>query len=143
MTTYRKKPVEIEAIQWRVSNHSEVKAFLGEDYVAVLSKHTSKPAHIAISTLEGSIYAAPGDFVIRGVHGEHYPCKPDIFAETYETVGGADDSRLAELTAVAEAIARWDYITANGEEPDSDESLILPPHMEIASRVVGIIRGGA
>lgn len=83
---FRKKPVTIEAIQWVVSNHSEVKKFLGDDCVAFLSKHSSKPAHVSIRTLEGTIYAAPGDYIIRGIAGEHYPCKPDIFAETYEAV---------------------------------------------------------
>lgn len=83
---FRKKPVVIEAMQWHVSNHEEIKAFLGDDYTAVLSKHSSKPAHISIRTLEGNIYAAPGDWIIRGIAGEHYPCKPDIFAETYEPV---------------------------------------------------------
>jgi hypothetical protein len=87
MTTagrYRKKPVVIDAIQWRVVNHEEVKQFLGEDYVAVLSKYAKKPAHLSIRTLEGQLYAAPGDWIIRGIHGEHYPCKPDIFEATYE-----------------------------------------------------------
>jgi hypothetical protein len=43
------------------------------------------------------------------------------------------------LTAVADAIARGDYITANGEEPDTDEPVTLPPHYEIAAQVIGIV----
>lgn len=48
-----------------------------------------KPAHIAIDTLEGTMAAGAGDFIIRGVQGEFYPCKPDIFAATYERDSGS------------------------------------------------------
>jgi hypothetical protein len=60
-----------------------VERFLGD--LRRRSKHTSKP-DLSIRTLEGQLYAAPGDWIIRGVAGEHYPCKPDIFGETYEAV---------------------------------------------------------
>ena len=56
------------------------------------------------------------------------------------TVTTDEAAALATITEVAEAIARWDYVTATKEEPDSDESLILPPHMEIAARVTAIVR---
>ena len=85
MSTYRKKPVEVEALQWRGMNHEEVRAFLGDDYVALSSKANPRgKSKIMIRTLEGAIYADVGDWIIRGVQGEHYPCKPDIFEATYE-----------------------------------------------------------
>ena len=85
MSKYRKKPVVIEAIQWRGPNHEEVKAFLGDDYVALTSeRHPGGKSKIVVRTLEGTIRADIGDWIIRGVAGEHYPCKPDIFEATYE-----------------------------------------------------------
>lgn len=87
MTKYRKKPVVIETIQWRGPNHEEVKAFLGDDYVALTGeRHPRGRSKIIVRTLEGTILADIGDWIIRGVAGEHYPCKPDIFDATYEQV---------------------------------------------------------
>lgn len=71
---YRKKPVVIEATQWfKMGDHPAVKAFL--------ARHEGW-----IDTLEGGHIVTPGDFIITGVKGEHYPCKPDIFELTYEVV---------------------------------------------------------
>lgn len=77
MKRYRKKPVEIEAVQWKGTNASEVFAF---------AKGKVKRAGLALSiqTLEGLMFASLGDYIIKGVKGEFYPCKPDIFEETYE-----------------------------------------------------------
>lgn len=79
MAKYCKKPVEIEAIQWNGENESEIKAFVGD---AAQFTATS----LAIKTLEGTMIAQVGDFIIRGVDGEFYPCKPDIFEKTYDKV---------------------------------------------------------
>lgn len=68
---YRKKPVIIEAMQYR-GHHPQVK----DD---------------KIQTLEGVFEVKKGDWIIKGVKGEYYPCKPDIFAQTYEKVGDTDD----------------------------------------------------
>lgn len=77
---YRKKPVVIEAVQWTGENVKEMKEFLtGADYDCTKN-------YLIIRTLEGPHYANPGDYIIKGVHGEFYPCKPDIFVETYEEV---------------------------------------------------------
>lgn len=69
---FRKKPVVIEATQWfKMGDHPAVKpANRGEDAI--------------IHTLEGPLFVTPGDWIITGVNGEHYPCKPDIFEKTYE-----------------------------------------------------------
>lgn len=83
---YRKKPVEIEAVQYTGSNQHEIMAFAGDARVrCVPMSMTLRPA-ITIDTLEGVMTASEGDFIIRGVKGELYPCKPDIFAATYEAV---------------------------------------------------------
>lgn len=79
---FRKKPVIIEAIQWLVTIESEkeIKDFGCEFIVA------PNPDYLVIITLEGTMCASPFDYIIKGVKGEFYPCKPDIFKATYEAV---------------------------------------------------------
>ena len=88
-----KKPVEIEAIQLTKDNIIEVFNFLdGANYKETksseeledFSKMKLKQGYIEIETLEGIMKASFGDYIIKGVKGEFYPCKPDIFQETYE-----------------------------------------------------------
>lgn len=76
---YRKKPVTIEAIQWLGTNLSEIDDFVGR---SIANKGTT----LVIHTLEGDMEASIGDYIIKGVNGEFYPCKPDIFDKTYEEV---------------------------------------------------------
>src|SRR6185312_4620811 len=95
MEKYRKMPVEIEAIQWDGENTLKVMNFMGE--VVVLKsniehdrfedyKEIAKRDGLRINTLEGDMRANVGDFIIKGIKGEFYPCKPDIFEATYEKV---------------------------------------------------------
>jgi hypothetical protein len=79
---FRKKPVVIEAVQFTGRNDEEVLAFVGEN---AFDPNSDRPT-IVICTLEGDMTTEVGDWVIRGVKGEHYPCKPDIFEATYEEV---------------------------------------------------------
>lgn len=76
---YRKKPVVIEAMQYDGTNASAVIAWSGAWQI----QYTDA---LAITTLEGDMRVSVGDYVIRGVAGEFYPCKPDIFEATYEAV---------------------------------------------------------
>lgn len=78
---YRKKPVTIEAVQWTGNNISEICKFIGRDVAHLLVN-----GQLYIQTLEGVHKATIGGYIIKGVHGEFYPCKPDIFHETYEEV---------------------------------------------------------
>lgn len=77
--TYKKKPVEIEAIQFDGSNMIEINAFMS-------GKLRFHPIHESpmINTLEGDHIISTNDYVIKGIRGEFYPCKPDIFHATYE-----------------------------------------------------------
>ena len=75
---YRKKPVVVEAVQFTWDNVDEVREFLQS------AVYLTKSAGIIIRTLEGDMLAEPGDYIIRGIQGEHYPCKPMIFEATYE-----------------------------------------------------------
>ena len=93
MAMYRKKPVVIEATQWnKGGDHANVKAvYIPFDLDPPNCEKCGQAAraHGTIITLEGKNGAqevCPGDFIITGVQGENYPCKPDIFAATYEPV---------------------------------------------------------
>ena len=80
---YRKKPVEIEAVQWTGSNQTEI-----ADWSRGTQRYIEFEGDICrIQTLEGIMTASKDDYIIKGVKGEFYPCKPDIFEMTYELVG--------------------------------------------------------
>lgn len=90
MPKFRKKPVVVEAVQWfKFGDHPEVVLFNSWDTpLSRECKECGKTYHEHgwVSTLEGGHIVCPGDYIITGVKGEHYPCKPDIFAATYEPV---------------------------------------------------------
>lgn len=85
MAKYRKKPVVIEAVQWNGANHLITETFM-KGSGATIDYSQSKLGVIQIPTLEGVMTAQAGDWIIKGVQGEFYPCKPDIFEATYEAV---------------------------------------------------------
>lgn len=92
---YKKKPVVIQAIQWTGKNLREITTFI-DDEVKTNNVYASDMwdaycdmvdnSGLKIHTLEGKMNANVGDYIIRGVQGEFYPCKPDIFEKTYEEV---------------------------------------------------------
>lgn len=96
MNYYRKKPVVVRAIQLNHANRRRVESLLESKGMAVLLGRTnecSDPCRedapwldLVIPTLEGDHLAKHGDWIIEGVQGELYPCKPDIFAATYEPI---------------------------------------------------------
>lgn len=81
---YRKKPVVIEAVKWAGNNEDEIVKFCGRDKINLGSGRHGW--YLTIKTLEGWMYANIGDYIIKGVKGEFYPCEPDIFKLTYERV---------------------------------------------------------
>lgn len=136
MPKFRKKPVTIEAIQWTGENLAEVLEFTGkhpnwgkwfdsfEEYEAHVNAHDKI---FKIKTLEGTHEASPGDWIIKGVEGEFYPCKPRIFATTYDlvddevkherdedgTVWEAEESKemsLFEAATAAPIGSRWQHL---------------------------------
>lgn len=98
MPKFRKKPVEIEAVQWDGTGEGATPIIgwiLGSDATATYrcsdpdrcaQNDGDTPHDIQIHTLEGDMTASVADWIIKGVQGEFYPCKPDIFAATYEPV---------------------------------------------------------
>lgn len=84
---YRKKPVVVEAVKFDGTNYREVLEFIYPDMTETgLSGAEKMKLPIVIETLEGDMNVSIGDYVIRGVQGEFYPCKPDIFEATYEVI---------------------------------------------------------
>lgn len=94
MPKYRKKPVVIEAKQWTGDNTTEIKLFVGKELNISIPPSgmerdydiPNEVYRIVIPTLEGDMTAIRHDMIIKGVKGEFYPCKPDIFEKTYEQV---------------------------------------------------------
>ena len=83
---YRKKPITIEAIQFTGINTSEMEAFCGDNVELFYKKDEPNCSEAKIMTLEGVMTASVGDYIIKGVNGEFYPCKEDIFHKTYEEI---------------------------------------------------------
>ncbi|GAC40752.1 hypothetical protein [Paenibacillus popilliae] len=85
MAKYRKKPVIVDAFQWTGGrNQTEDPEWVCDCIKAGLI--IFRDGAMLIETLEGVMQAKPGDYIIRGVQGEIYPCKADIFKQTYERV---------------------------------------------------------
>lgn len=92
---YRKKPVVINALNWNGNNLVECIRFMGQDVNLSERIESDKfddyreivrSEGLKINTLEGTMIAQPGDYIIKGIQGEYYPCKPDIFEATYEII---------------------------------------------------------
>ena len=92
-----KKPVTIDFVEWTGDNHREMFDFLSDSLEPVTENirtegknfyisHGKVRGGLVIKTLEGEHVASIGDMIIKGVAGEFYPCKPDIFAATYDVV---------------------------------------------------------
>ncbi|MCL1871020.1 MAG: hypothetical protein FWF90_11485 [Promicromonosporaceae bacterium] len=117
---FRKKPVVIEAIRYTGSTSQAIviqRWMKGHEYVDP-GVRTRDLRHMAIPTLEGTMSAAPGDWIIRGVAGEFYPCKPDIFAETYEP------ATTSGVRIVFEDEAAYDQAISEAEERGARKALL-------------------
>ncbi|HEL2244972.1 hypothetical protein ACYKKI_03760 [Streptococcus suis] len=84
MPKFRKKPVVVEAVQWNSKNYFDIIRLTGRRDIRFFDDGSC-----IIPTLEGDMIAKKGDYIIKGIKGEFYPCKPDIFNATYEVVSEA------------------------------------------------------
>lgn len=82
---YRKKPVVIEAFKWE-GNMNNIPEWAHEGFDNKVMNFRGNDMGVYIETLEGAHYANVGDYIIQGIKGELYPCKPDIFEQTYDAV---------------------------------------------------------
>ena len=87
---YRKKPGVVEAMLYKgVESIREAQAFAGDNFKIGTSAYNGKEytmAIVSIETREGDMYISKGDYIIKGIKGEFYPCKPDVFEAAYEMV---------------------------------------------------------
>ena len=162
---FTKKPVTIAAIQWTGKNLREVITFTDADgppdtrtthagmaweaYTDLVARDGLK-----IYTLEGTMLASPGDWIIRGVKGEYYPCKPDIFEATYSpaalAAGQATAAQPAPATqqageaaySVQEDAASWHWIAEYlvGTRTDLDDELVACETVNDLRKVVDAAR---
>lgn len=89
MPKFRKKPVVVDAVQWKPDKMllKEIIDFGGGSLASMRSVSIGRKGdNLIVKTLEGDMIASPGDWIIKGVNGELYPCKPDIFEKTYEPI---------------------------------------------------------
>ena len=161
---YRKKPVVIEAVQWTGDNEEEIKRFAPVaavfKYIMSNDKSTSlcmeKPQSgyieattLEINTLEGVMQASLGDYIIRGVNGEYYPCKPDIFEKTYEKT---DSLSAIDFGDAIEVLKRGGAIRRSGwngkglfvvkQVPAHIESDIIPKMQSLPQSAKDLILNG-
>ncbi len=122
MPRYRKKPVEIDAEEWRKDgDHPAVQPYIHQKSSDANGDRSCEHCGVAlvehgwIETLEGGHIVCPGDFVITGVEGERYPCKPGIFAKTYDQAG----------TQAVVRVAGADEIPENFDYPNADDIDII------------------
>lgn len=85
---YVKRPIVIRAVKWTGYNFDEISEFVkGQSLTLYNTLYNNLGiTKLIIETLEGDMYAEVGDYIIQGVHGEYYSCKPNIFTETYEEI---------------------------------------------------------
>ena len=145
---YRKKPVVIQAIRWTGSNLREVIAFTGKhprwgEWFATWEEYETRVRAdgniVKILTLEGTMHASPGDWIIRGVRGEHYPCKPDIFEATNEPADLAPGAQPAESSAQERRLADALLASVTGMRLDEHDSTTFRAIVEEARK---ILKGG-
>ena len=87
MAKYRKKPVIIDAWQFTKENYiNKVPAIFRDGDISLWSQHGGEVIEGEILTLEGKMKVNENDYIIKGVNGEYYPCKPNIFEQTYELI---------------------------------------------------------
>jgi hypothetical protein len=92
LMSVEKKPIRVQAVKTTLENLREVEKWCGGEVVG-----TSEDANIHINTLEGVMRANIGDWIIKGVKNEFYPCKPEIFEQTYEIVEIIEDPSQLEF----------------------------------------------
>jgi len=87
MAKFRKKPVAVEAVRWTGKNFGEIEEFskgMVRRYFAYEKNEAIETDYLEIPTTSGDVLASVDDWIVKGIKGEFYPCKPDIFEQTYE-----------------------------------------------------------
>lgn len=139
IANYTKKPVTIEAIQFAddADTISNIHGFLGAETTVVSYDNPTSPV-LKIGTLEGTMTAQVGDWIIKGVKGEFYPCKPDIFEETYgrEVVTPPDGPTDHNFGYAVEALKRGHRVSRAGWNGKGMFLFLLPAQDGIPTKVI-------
>jgi len=133
---YRKKPVAVEAMQWLGDNAMEIYNFVENknDHKKMAVKWEGKyfrldpshcdldcfPGNLAIKTLEGDRHAAVGDYIVKDINGDFYPCKPDIFEQTHKP---EDSSKLMVNVSITDTDLFKDIIALLKDLSEQDETI--------------------
>lgn len=112
---YKTKPCVIEAIQWTGDNVEEIKEYIGKSFLGDPIIGSSHNHSILILTLEGIMRASENDYIIKGLRGEFYPCKPDVFEKKYELITEPQQDDMSTLLNW-EKIASGTYCFALSKE---------------------------
>lgn len=149
---YVKKPVVIDAVVWNGANSGEIEQFTdGKARVSVIGEgdpdnHTPVQMECIIPTLEGDMEARPGDYIIKGVNGEFYPCKPDIFDKTYKIADLINFGEAVELLKQGKSIRRrgWNGkgLVVFKQVPAYIKSDIIPKMQSLPQSAKDIIMEG-
>lgn len=110
---YVKKPVIIDAVQWTGTNKTEIEEFCGDKAIFERLSLIDEDA-LSIRTLEGVLDAKWGDFIIKGIKGEFYPCKEDIFHLTYDLVDFSEKENSTEIPEPTSSAKSLHNTTSNG-----------------------------
>lgn len=119
MAQYRTMPCQIEAIQW-TDNTNEIKSFCGNSCTYSVEDSAWKVGKgiphekLVIHTLEGDMVARRNDYIIKGLKGEFYPCKPDVFNQKYELINDTREMHMEQ---------RW--IPVSERLPEEEEDVLL------------------
>lgn len=152
---YRKKPIVIDAIQWNGKNMVEIADFAKDSIefneIRQGDAENKIPVQydLSIKTLEGIMQASIGDYIIKGINGEFYACKPEIFEKTYEKV---DNSSMMNFGNAIEALKQGDAIRRRGwngkglfvvkQVPTRIESDIIPKMQSLPQSAKDLILSG-
>ena len=126
MKNYIKKQVEIQAVQFTGENIEEIESFVGKKLPTMMGSNVD--TQLVIPTLEGDMKVTKGDYIIKGIKGEFYPCKPDIFNDSYDEVStsliteGQKRVRMNFNPSALKRVEKFKYIMAQAIDILSEEA---------------------
>lgn len=151
---YRKLPVVVEAVQWTGLNLEEIKEFVGGALTYIINDTAwevgkGRPhVYMKIRTLEGEMEVSEKDYIIKGVNGEFYPCKPDIFQKTYAPEGERQIifdldkvvKQLEERTAFLKECTKYGNKTAE-QQAKSYGTMMMYEVADLVDDLIEIVKG--
>lgn len=136
MGKFRKKPIIVEAIQWNGRTVGDAYKFCAENNLPQFNVGSiDGKAGLIIPTLEGNMVASRGDWIIKGVNGEYYPCKPDIFEKTYEDA----EDRHTKFCFPWERAQATLSLNPGDEQVEKDKQKLLVWLYDMHTTVEGVI----